>query len=86
MLVGVKGLTLSIGMPRLDHSASKHGRRTFLCSAMRELVCNGQLWARVTRSDSESIFQQQFREYHGDDRCYSIYFDNSTRVRISGSL
>ena len=28
-------------------SASKHGRRTFLYSAMRELVCNGQLWARA---------------------------------------
>ena len=52
-------------------SASNHGRRTFLYSAMRELVCNGQLWARgsseVRRSGSESIFQQQFGEYHGDD-------------------
>ena len=28
-------------------SVSKHGRRTFLYSAMRELVCNGQLWAIV---------------------------------------
>ena len=30
---------------------------------MRELVCNGYLWARGasgTRSDNESIFQQQF--------------------------
>ena len=35
----------------------------------------------VTRSDSESIFQQQFGEYHGHDGCYSIYFD-----RLSGSL
>ena len=46
---------------------------------MRELVCNGQLWAKVAqpvgaRSDSESIFQQQFGEYHGDDVCYSIDF------------
>ena len=28
-------------------SASKHGRRTFLYNAIRELVCNGQLWARA---------------------------------------
>ena len=38
----------------------------------------------VTRSDSESIFQQQFGEYHGYDGCYSIYFDSSTIVRLSG--
>ena len=31
----------------MNQSASKHGRRTFLYSAMRELVCNGQLWARA---------------------------------------
>ena len=30
-----------------NQSASKHGWRTFLYSAMRELVCNGQLWARA---------------------------------------
>ena len=23
----------------------KHGRSTFLCGTLRELVCNGQLWA-----------------------------------------
>ena len=28
-------------------SASKHSKRTFLYSPMRELVCNGQLWARA---------------------------------------
>ena len=28
-------------------SASKHGRCTFLYSAMRELVCKRQLWARA---------------------------------------
>ena len=27
----------------------------------------------ITRSDSESIFQQQFGEYHGDGGCYSVY-------------
>ena len=32
---------------RLDQSASKRERRAFLYSTMRELVCNGQLWARV---------------------------------------
>ena len=37
----------------------------------------------VTRLDSESTFQQQFGEYHGDDGCYSIYFDSSTIVRLS---
>ena len=31
-----------------DQSASKHGRCTFPYSSMRELVCNGQLWARAT--------------------------------------
>ena len=51
---------------------------------MRELVCNGQLRqerlcgsSADTKSDSESIFQQQFGEYHGDDGCSSIYFDSS---------
>ena len=40
----------------------------------------------VTRSDSESIFQQQFGEDHGYEGCYSIYFDSSTIIRLSGSL
>ena len=31
----------------LEQSASKHGRRTFPYSAMRELVCNRQPWARA---------------------------------------
>ena len=77
-----------------DQSALKHGRRTFLNSAMGELVCIRQLWARaalrqlhiVTRSNSENIIQQQFGEYHGYDDCYSIYFDSSTIVRLSGLL
>ena len=30
-----------------NQSASEHGRHTFLSSAMRELVCNEQLWARA---------------------------------------
>ena len=30
-----------------NQSAFKHGRRTFLDSAMGELVCSGQLWARA---------------------------------------
>ena len=30
-----------------NQSTSKHGRPTSLYSAMRELVCNGQLWARA---------------------------------------
>ena len=74
-------------------SASKQGRRTFLKSAIRELVHNGQLWARglsgsfvVTRSYNKSIFQQQFGESRGDDGCYSIYFDSSTIVRLPGLL
>ena len=37
-------------------------------------------------SDNESIFQQKFGEYHGDDGCYAIYFDSSTIVRLSGLL
>ena len=31
----------------LNQSALKHGRRTFLYSAMGELVCSRQLWART---------------------------------------
>ena len=31
----------------LRQNASKHGRHTFIYSAMRELECNGQLWARA---------------------------------------
>ena len=31
----------------LNQNALKHGRRTFVCSAMGELVCRGQLWARA---------------------------------------
>ena len=37
----------------------------------------------VTRSDSESNCQQQFGESHGDDGCYSIYFDSSTCNRLA---
>ena len=33
--------------PMVVQSASKHGRRTFLYSAVTELVCNGQFWARA---------------------------------------
>ena len=40
----------------------------------------------MTRSDRESIFQQQFCEYHGYDGCYLIYFSSSTIVRLSGLL
>ena len=40
----------------------------------------------VIRSDSESIFKQQFGENHGNDCSYSIYFDRSTRVWLSRSL
>ena len=50
----------------------------------------GQEWLwgsfAVTRSDSESIFQQQYGEYHGYGGCYSIYFDRNTIVRLSGFL
>ena len=38
-----------------DQSALKHSRSTFLYSAMRELVCSGQLWARGA--------QKQLRSY-----------------------
>ena len=34
--------------PPGNRSASKHGRRTFLYSAIRELVCSGQLWVRAS--------------------------------------
>ena len=42
--------------------------------------------SKFTRSDSESIFQQQFGEYHGYNDCYSIYFDSSTIDGLSGLL
>ena len=45
-----------------------------------------RLQGQITRSDSESISQQQFGEYHGYDGCYSICFDSSTKVRLSGLL
>ena len=34
-------------LERRNQSALKHGRRAFLYSAMGELVCSGQLWARA---------------------------------------
>ena len=40
----------------------------------------------VTRSDRSSIFQQKFGDCHGDDGCYSIYFNSSTITRLSGLL
>ena len=36
----------------------------------------------VIRSDSESILQQQFGENHGNDCCYSIYFDINSRLAL----
>ena len=36
-----------MGISSSAQSALKHGRRTFLYSAMGELVCSGQLWARA---------------------------------------
>ena len=92
-----KLLSYFIGRWRREYftrALSKHGRRcTFLYSAMRELVCNGQLWARAAlsqlrsiTSNSESILQQQFGENPGSDCCYSIFFDISTIVWLSRSL
>ena len=54
----------------LDQSALKYGRRTFLFSAMRELVCNGQLWARaVLKATSYStIFDISMRLVREDQR------------------
>ena len=42
---GGKGIQVTKSS-QLDQSALKYGRRTFLESAMGELVCSGQLWAR----------------------------------------
>ena len=36
-------------------SASKHRWRTFLYSAMREMVCSGQLWARAALRQLRSL-------------------------------
>ena len=41
-----------------EQSALKHGRRTFLFSAMGELVCSRQLWSRA---GSEAASQLQGR-------------------------
>ena len=38
-------LDRNVAFTKLCQSASKHGRRTFPYNAMRELICNGQLWA-----------------------------------------
>ena len=75
----------------LNQSASKHGRHTFLYSAMRQRLCKAQLLARTVLrqlrgSGSNSIFQQQFGENHGDDCCYSIYFDSDTILWLLGLL
>ena len=43
----------------------------------------GKSGSVVKVSDSESIFQQQFGEYHGDEGCYSIHFDSSTIIMLS---
>ena len=40
----------------------------------------------VTRSDSESVFQQQFGENHGDDGCYSIYLTAAQSFGSQGLL
>ena len=47
---------LSVTCPH--QSASKHGRRTFLYSAMRELVCRGQF---LGKSGSKTASQLQSR-------------------------
>ena len=47
---------------RYGQSSSKHGRCTFLYSAMRELVCNGQLWAGAALRQLRSHKVSQ-REY-----------------------
>ena len=42
-------------------SASKHGRRTLLCSAMRELICNWKLWARpALQLRSHNVEQREY--------------------------
>ena len=45
-----------------NQSTSKHGLRTFLYDTMRELVCNGQLWARaaVRQLRSHNVRQQEY--------------------------
>ena len=43
---------------------------------------SSQLQGRIARAFSS----KQFGEYHGYDGCYSIYFDSSTIVRLSGLL
>ena len=42
----------------INQSASKHGQRTFLYSAMRELVCSGQLWVRAALK-ADFLFSQK---------------------------
>ena len=77
---------------RFGQSASKHGRRTFLYSEMRELVCKGQLLARVAlslrqlRRTARVSYSNSFSENPGNDCCYSIYFDISTIVWLSRLL
>ena len=38
----------------------KQGQRTFLYSAMRELVCNGQLWVRAAASQLQGRIARAF--------------------------
>ena len=52
----------ALHLPLVNMSASKHGRRSFLYSAMTELVCNGQLWATAVPRQLRSYKVGQ-REY-----------------------
>ena len=47
-----------------NQSASKHGRRTFLYSAMGELVCSGQLWVRAALRQLRSYASVNSKHQH----------------------
>ena len=46
--------------PGMNQSALKHGRRTFLYSAIKELVCNGEHWARAALRQLRSRIARAF--------------------------
>ena len=78
----MKDITSGAGVKNALKRGAKRARKTILKRGTQRLM-KGK---GRTRSHSESIFQQQFGKYHGDDDCYSIYFDSSRTVGLSGLL
>ena len=80
-------------MAALDMEEEYSGRRTFMYTVMRELVCNRQLWKRaaVRQLRSHNVEQREYLaatvwKNPGNDCCYLICFDINTIVWFSRLL